>query len=50
LNGDGTNRWPPWPWPPGPDEDTMTPSERAQKHAKKVVEFERSLAKATLDL
>lgn len=47
---DGPSTWPPWPWPPwGPDEPS-TPGERAHIHAKKVVEFERSLAQATLDL
>jgi endothelin-converting enzyme len=43
--------WPPWPWPPwGGDDEPKTPVERATGHAKKVVEFERALAKATLDL
>lgn len=43
--------WPPWPWPPGgPDDGPKTPYERATEHAKKIVEFERKLAKATLDL
>lgn len=43
--------WPPWPWPPGgPDDGPKTPYERATEHAKKVFEFERKLAKATLDL
>jgi endothelin-converting enzyme len=43
--------WPPWPWPPwGGDDEPKTPVERATGHAKKVVEFERTLAKATLDL
>lgn len=43
--------WPPWPWPPGgPDDGPKTPYERATEHAKKVVQFEHSLAKATLDL
>jgi endothelin-converting enzyme len=43
--------WPPWPWPPGgPDDGPKTPYERATDHAKKIVEFERKLAKATLDL
>ena len=43
--------WPPWPWPPwGGDDEPRTPSERAKEHASSVVEFEHSLAKATLDL
>ena len=43
--------WPPWPWPPGgPDDGPKTPYERATEHAKKIVEFEHKLAKATLDL
>lgn len=43
--------WPPWPWPPGgPDDGPKTPYERATEHAKEIVEFERKLAKATLDL
>ena len=43
--------WPPWPWPPwGGDDEPRTPSERATEHAKKVVEFEHALAKASLDL
>jgi hypothetical protein len=47
-----TDAWPPpWPWPPSdPDEDRPTPQEKARQHAKKVVEFERRLAQATLDL
>ena len=45
------NTWPPWPWPPwGGDDEPQTPYERATEHAKKVVEFEHTLAKATLDL
>lgn len=40
----------PWPWPPWGDDEPRTPAERATKHAKKVLEFEHSLAKATLDL
>ena len=43
--------WPPWPWPPwGGDDEPRTPYERATQHAKKIVELERTLAKATLDL
>ena len=43
--------WPPWPWPPwGGDDEPKTPSQRASQHAKKIIEFERTLAKATLDL
>ena len=43
--------WPPWPWPPwGGDDEPKTPSERATQHAKRVVEFEHTLAKASLDL
>lgn len=42
--------WGPWPWPPGGDGGPRTPYQRATVHAKKVVEFERTLAKATLDL
>ena len=43
--------WPPWPWPPwGGDDEPRTPYERARQHAKKVVEFEYTLAKASLDL
>ena len=42
---------PPWHWPPwGGDDEPKTPSERAAVHAKKIVDFESSLAKATLDL
>ena len=47
----GETTWPPWPWPPGgPDDGPKTPYERATEHAKKIVEFEHKLAKATLDL
>ena len=43
--------WPPWPWPPwGGEDEPKTPSERAARHARKIVEFEHTLAKATLDL
>ena len=51
--------WPPWPWPPWDeddhdgDDDGKKPvnwTERAHKLARKVVEFERELAKASLDL
>ena len=43
--------WPPWPWPPGgPDDGPKTPYERATEHSRKIIEFERTLAKATLDL
>ena len=43
--------WPPWPWPPwGGDDEPKTPSERAMQHSKKIVELERSLAQASLDL
>lgn len=41
---------PHWHWPPWGDDEPRTPAERATKHAKKVLEFEHSLAKATLDL
>jgi len=51
FNVEAPNTWPPWPWPPwGPDQDPQTPRERAHRHAKEVVKFERSLARATLDL
>ena len=43
--------WPPWPFPPGgPDDGPKTPHQRATEHARKIVEFEHALAKATLDL
>ena len=43
--------WPPWPWPPwGGDDEPKTPYERATEHARRIVEFEHTLAKATLDL
>jgi endothelin-converting enzyme len=55
-NGD-SNVWPPWPWPPwggnGDDDDDKKPvnrTEQAYKLAKKVVKFERKIAKASLDL
>jgi len=47
----GGTTFPPWPWPPwGGEDEPKTPSERATGHARKIVEFERTLAKATLDL
>lgn len=62
VNEDSTV-WPPWPWPPwdgddGDDDDhdgdkDKTPADRTRrthKLAKKVVKFERKLAKASLDL
>ena len=51
--------WPPWPWPPwggddGGDDDKggkrLNKSERAKARAKKVVEFEKRIANASLDL
>lgn len=51
--------WPPWPWPPwggdddgddGGDGDRDNRTMDAHKLAKKVVKFERKLAKASLDL
>jgi len=54
--GDSTI-WPPWPWPPWegdePDDDEPTKenrTERLKKLVKRVVKFERRLAKASLDL
>ena len=53
------NVWPPWPWPPwGDDDDGKDDDDKekpknskvARKLAKKVVKFERKLAKISLDL
>ncbi|TRM62696.1 hypothetical protein BD626DRAFT_498158 [Schizophyllum amplum] len=54
------NVWPPWPWPPWGDDDDghgddgddskKNSSEIAHKLAKKVLKFERKLAKISLDL
>ncbi|KAL1758319.1 hypothetical protein FB107DRAFT_258860 [Schizophyllum commune] len=53
------NVWPPWPWPPwGDDDDGKGDDDKekpknskvARKLAKKVVKFERKLAKISLDL
>ncbi|KAI0035727.1 metalloprotease [Vararia minispora EC-137] len=42
--------WPPWPWPPwGGDDGDKKPLD-PETLAKKIVEFERNLANATLDL
>lgn len=54
----GTETWPPWPWPPwGEDDDEdghpnkpINHTRRARKFAKKVIELEDRLAKASLDL
>ncbi|KAF9052689.1 hypothetical protein BJ165DRAFT_1413126 [Panaeolus papilionaceus] len=54
ANNDDSNVWPPWPWPPwGGDDDDDKPLNRTQrihKLAKRVVEFEQKLARASLDL
>ncbi|PPR08078.1 hypothetical protein CVT24_010539 [Panaeolus cyanescens] len=54
ANNEDANVWPPWPWPPwGGDDDDDKPLNRTQrihKLAKHVVEFERRLARASLDL
>ncbi|KAJ3510592.1 hypothetical protein NLJ89_g4586 [Agrocybe chaxingu] len=58
LDNEDANVWPPWPWPPwggdGDDDDKPTTpinrTEEVKKLAKKVVKFERKLAKASLDL
>ena len=47
--------WPPWPWPPwGDDDDGKDEPEdskkRAHRLAKSIVEFEKQIAKASLDL
>lgn len=44
--------WPPWPWPPWGDDDDKPENrtERAHKHAKAIIELERQIAKASLDL
>jgi endothelin-converting enzyme len=49
--------WPPWPWPPWDEDDhdgdhkkPRNWTEKARKLARKVVEFERELARASLDL
>ncbi|KAH9901083.1 Metalloprotease [Cubamyces lactineus] len=47
--------WPPWPWPPwgddgNNDDKPLNRSERAKKHAKEIVEFEKKIANASLDL
>lgn len=45
--------WPPWPWPPWGDDDDDKPenrTERAHKLAKAVIEFEKKIADASLDL
>ncbi|KIL69617.1 hypothetical protein M378DRAFT_184036 [Amanita muscaria Koide BX008] len=51
------NVWPPWPWPPWDDDDHDDDgkkpgnwTEKARKLARNVVEFERKLARASLDL
>lgn len=57
MNSNAANLWPPWPWPPWGDDDDdkdddkkPNKTEIAHKMAKKVVKFERKLAKASLDL
>ena len=55
---ENTNVWPPWPWPPwdGDDEDgdgggdQKDPRKEAREVAKKVLDFETEIAKASLDL
>ncbi|KAI0807426.1 Metalloprotease [Fomes fomentarius] len=44
--------WPPWPWPPWGDDDDKPENrtERAHRHAKAIIEFEKQIAKASLDL
>ncbi|KAI0720938.1 metalloprotease [Cerioporus squamosus] len=46
--------WPPWPWPPwGDDDDGDKPenrSQRAKKLSKAIIEFEKKIANASLDL
>lgn len=59
VTEDGDNVWPPWPWPPwdgdddgdkGGDKKPTNGSRRAHKLAKKLIEFETEIAKASLDL
>jgi endothelin-converting enzyme len=57
TNNEGANVWPPWPWPPwGGDDDEndgdkpVNRTLQIRKLAKGVVEFERKLAHASLDL
>ncbi|KAI0363474.1 Metalloprotease [Pilatotrama ljubarskyi] len=47
--------WPPWPWPPwGDDDDSkdepVNRTERAYKLAKGIIDFEKKVANASLDL
>lgn len=53
--------WPPWPWPPWDPEDPDEPGDggdhkpinrtkEAPKLAKQIVEFEKKIANASLDL
>ena len=49
--------WPPWPWPPWGDDDDGdkdTPkenrTERAHRLAKAIIELEKQIANASLDL
>jgi endothelin-converting enzyme len=54
INAD-SETWPPWPWPPwGEDDDDsdepVNRTRRARKLAKKVIELEKQLAAASLDL
>ncbi|PFH50075.1 hypothetical protein AMATHDRAFT_75830 [Amanita thiersii Skay4041] len=61
VQDEGSKVWPPWPWPPwegdgdgdGGDGDDDKPgnwTDKARKLAKKVVKFERKIAKASLEL
>jgi endothelin-converting enzyme len=52
-----SNSWPPWPWPPWGDDDDgkgkggkKRRDVRAREAAKAVVEFEKRVADASLDL
>jgi endothelin-converting enzyme len=50
---DEDNSWPPWPWPPWGDDDENKPenkTQKAQRLAKKVLNFESKIADASLDL
>lgn len=47
--------WPPWPWPPwGDDDDDKNKKKdkytRARDGARDIIEFERRIANASLDL
>ncbi|KAI0647206.1 Metalloprotease [Trametes meyenii] len=47
--------WPPWPWPPWGDDDDgkddpVNRTERAHKLANNIIEFEKKIANASLDL